>query len=122
MLVAGAPDSVIGKDWLILRGTTKPRSCRPFLDGIRSEFRGDGGSHYEISGATPAAPPAKPREFLGRVAIEITTTWSRSIFDKEGGGSHKRAIRFFVDTSRIARVAIVATATSAICAFSPKPA
>lgn len=76
----------------IHRGTTKPRSCRPFLDGIRCAFRGDGGRHYEISGATPASPPARPREFLCRVEIgimalegivSIAIRWSRSILDKE---------------------------------------
>ena len=55
----------------IHRGTTKPRSCRPFLNGIRCECRGDGGRHDEISGARPASPPARPRDFPCRVEIEI---------------------------------------------------
>ena len=85
----------------IYRGTQKPRSCRPFLDGIRCAFRGDGGRHYEISGATPASPPARPREFPCRVEIEImamegivsiATDWPQSMLDKQRGG---RGVDFF---------------------------
>ena len=115
----------------IHRGTQKPRSCRPFLDGIRCEFRGDGSRHYEISGATPASPPARPREFLCRVEIEImtlegivsiATDWPQSMLDKQRGGTIGKASIFFMNTSRIARIAILATATCAICAFIPRPA
>lgn len=116
----------------IHRGTTKPRSCRPFLDGIRCEFRGDGGRHYEISGATPASPPARPREFLCRVEIGImavegivsiaTAGRDRYLTKREGGGGQNSVLYFFMKTSRIARAAIAATAISAICAFIPRPA
>ena len=72
----------------IHRGTQKPRSCRPFLDGIRCECRGDGGAVMTRS-AVPGLLHRLPGHGISRVASKSGSWHWRGLYRSRPTGRNR---------------------------------